>query len=85
VYNLFEQCKIFFVYLHINPSPCNPFIYFVNYPFHSRFPMFWFWKNVRGGLVQYHFLDIPMFIFVISHIISNMLEINVFNYWFQNI
>ncbi len=40
VYNLFEQCKIFFVYLHISPSPCCPFIYFVNYPFHSRFPMF---------------------------------------------
>ncbi len=51
VFNLFEQCKILFVYLHISPSPCNPFIYFVNYPFHSRFPMFWFWKIVRGGLL----------------------------------
>jgi len=30
VYNLFERCKSFFVYFRICPSPCRPFICFVN-------------------------------------------------------
>ncbi len=79
VYNMFEQCKILFVYLHISPSPCNPLIYFVNYPFHSRFPMFWFWKKCQRGSSIVSFLRYSNFFFVISHILSSMVEINVYS------
>ncbi len=41
--------------------------------------MFWFWANVQGGLDRYHLLDIPMVFFVISQIIFNMFDINVYS------
>jgi hypothetical protein len=43
------------------------------------FFMFWFLINAKGGLVGCHFLDIPIVFFVISHIVSSMLEINVYS------
>jgi hypothetical protein len=37
--------------------------------------MFRFLTDVGGGLVNFHFLDIPFF-FVISHILSSMFDMN---------
>jgi hypothetical protein len=41
--------------------------------------MLYFRANVEGGLTWCHFLDIPTIFFVISHILFNMLEINVYS------
>jgi hypothetical protein len=43
-------------------------------------PMFCFLANAGGGggLGNFHFLDIPFF-FVISHILSSMLDINEYS------
>ncbi len=40
IYNMFEQCKTFFVYFCICPSQCCPFICFVNCPFPIISPCF---------------------------------------------
>ncbi len=78
VYNLFEQCKIFFVYLHISPSPCHPFIYCVNYLFHFV-PHVLILSKCQRGFNLLSSLGYSNKFFVILQILSSMFEIDVFS------
>ncbi len=76
VYNFLEQCKTFFVNFHVHPSPCCPFSCFVNLLFPFCSPCFNFSKFLKGSS-KVGSLGYSKDFVVISHILFNMLEINV--------
>ncbi len=64
MYNLFQQCKTFFVYLPISPSPCHPFICFINYPFPLCSPCSDFeqiQKGVQSSIIFKYFIGFLSF------------------------
>jgi hypothetical protein len=73
-----NNARFFFVYLGIHPSPCRPFIYFVNCPFHFV-PHVLIFNKCQRGTNQVSSFGYSKVSFVISHILSSMLEINVYS------
>jgi hypothetical protein len=62
-------------HLPITMPPIHPFCQLL---FSIMFPMFWFLTNARVGVTECHLLDIPK-VLLSSHILSSMLEINVYS------
>jgi len=73
----FNVARLFFVYRRICPSPCHPFICFIYY-FFPFFPHVFIFSKCWKGSNRLSFLWHSQGFVVFSHILSNMLEINVY-------
>jgi hypothetical protein len=69
---------IFFVYFGIHPSPCYP-IYFLSISLFYYIPHVLIYGICWEGTNQVSFLEYSQGFVVISHILYNMLEINVYS------